>query len=172
MTLADFVIVLHTLAVATGKTLVDETVVVYFKALADVPLPTFQAAIGRLIQTERFFPAPGVIRAACDKVAPCTGFTTFTVPPLALTEDDPRLWHACASCQDTGWASHWCPGSVQAAAPIGFTWVSVRPCGSNACARFGTKGYGHEFVERCPCYTQNEVIRKRLAARKTYAEGP
>jgi hypothetical protein len=175
MTIADFATVIGTLAVATGKELDNETVDVYFAALKDVPLETLQAATGRLVNSSRFFPSVGEIRASCDRVRAGKAFTTFIPPALpsgALRDDDPRLWYACTTCQDSGWASHWCPGSVNAQPKDHEVFQSIRPCGSHACARFGKQGYGHEFMVRCGCYHANRVIQERLASRKTYAETP
>jgi hypothetical protein len=49
-------------------------------------------------------------------------------------------------------------------------WNSIGSCGSNACARFGANGYGHEFMRRCACYRTNRAIRERLENRRTYTE--
>jgi hypothetical protein len=164
--------VLNPLALATSKALDDDTWTVYHDGLKDVPLPTLQAAIGRLLTSEKWFPSVGEIRATCDRVRAGKGFATFTVPPLpsgALRDDDPRLWYACTTCQDSGWASHWCPGSVNAAPKHPEQFVSVRVCGSSACPRFGAKGYGHEFARRCVCYATNPKIQARLDSRRQYA---
>lgn len=165
--------VIGTLAVATGKELDDETTEVYFAALQDVPLDTLQAATGRLINSQKFFPSVGEIRAKCDHVVAGKAFSTFQIPALPaapLADDDPRLWYACTTCQDSGWASDWCPGSVNAQPKHPEQFERIQHCGSGACARFGKNGYGHEAMRRCVCYATNPKIRERLAARTKYAE--
>lgn len=172
MTLIDFATTIGTLAVATGKELDDETSEVYFAALRDVPVETFQAAVGRLVNSSRFFPSVGEIRASCDVVRAREGFGTFTVPalPATLSEDDPRVWFACPTCQDTGMASHWCVGSINVQPKWPDQFQSIGTCGSHACARFGEKGYGHEFMKRCVCYLTNPRIRERLEARRKFTD--
>lgn len=173
MSLAEFGTILGTLAVATGRTMDDETIDVYFGSLKDVPVGTFQAAVGRLINSSKFFPSVGEIRASCDRVGAGKAFATFTVPALpsgAPRDDDPRVWYACVTCQDSGWASHWCPGSVNVPVPNPDMFIGINSCGSNACARFGVKGYGHEYVKRCLCFSTNPKIRERLEARRKYTE--
>lgn len=166
-----FQAVILPLAVATNRVLDDEALTVYHDGLQDVPMPTLQAAVGRLIASSRFFPTVGEIRAACDRLK-ARDWTPFSVPlpPKTLhSDDDPRSWYACPICQDSGWASHWCKGSINAEPPAALQFQSVGVCGSRACARFGERGYGHEYVRRCACYEHNPNIRARLEARKRYA---
>jgi hypothetical protein len=157
------------IAATGGKPLDSEAAGAYYDGLSDVPAPTLQAAVGRLMRSCKWFPSVGEIRATCDLVKGRT-FTTFTPPPVTpLKDEDPRLWYACVVCQDSGWASHWCEGSVQKAAPAHHTFQSHERCGSNTCARFGRRGYGHEYMRRCVCYSTNPKIHERLEGRKQYA---
>ncbi len=164
--------VLTPLVAATGgKPLEDEAADAYFEGLQDVPLPTLQEAVGRLMRSERFFPSVADIRGACDRVRGHT-FETFTVPaPSALlADDDPRLWYACVACQDSGWAPYWCVGSLQAQPARPDQYLTIGVCGSAACSRFGQKGYGHEFMRKCVCVATNPKIRERLESRRKFAE--
>jgi hypothetical protein len=175
MSREDFAVVLGTLAVATNKELDAETVEVYFAGLCDVPLETLQAGVRRVLNGARFFPSVGEIRASCDRVKAQGGFQPFTPPKQiagTLRDDDPRLWYACPICHDEGWAPHWCVGSVNAQPRFPDSWQSIGTCGSYACAKFGAKGYGHHYVQRCKCVPTNERIRERLEARRQYAGEP
>jgi hypothetical protein len=173
MTLSAFLPVITTLAVATSKQLDDETIDTYFSHLKDVPIETLQEATGTLIKSAKFFPSVGEIRTSCDRVHD-SSFQSFSVPAVApgglLENTDPRLWYACVTCQDSGWASYWCRGSVDASPRHPSQYLGERSCGSAACARLGPKGYGHEFMVRCACFPTNPTIVKRLAARKSYAD--
>lgn len=172
MTITDFATVLGTLAVATNKELDDETIDVYFAALRDVPFDTLKAGVGRTMTSSRFFPSVGEIRRACDleNAGNWHKAAMPALPPAALPDDDPRVWYACVMCQDSGWASHWCTGSKHEQPKRAEAWVSIGACGSSACARFGSRGYGHEFMKRCVCYLTNPKIRERLEARRKFAE--
>lgn len=166
---ADFHETVNPLAIATNRVLDDETWEVYHDKLKEVPLETLQKAVGRLTSSQKFFPSVGEIREACDLVRAGTGIPGYVVP-APLADDDPRVWYACVTCQDSGWAPHWCVGSVHVEPKQPDQFQSIGTCGSHACARFGAKGYGHEFVKRCVCYATNPRIRERLEARRKYAD--
>lgn len=173
MTVIEFGQVVGALAVATGRTMDDETTDVYYAGLRDIPGDVLRAAVGRLVKSESFFPSVGRIRAACDLVG-AGGLQRVSVPALPaspLADDDPRVWYFCPVCSDQGWASHWCPGSVGAAPGNPVLYLSVQACGSTACQRFRARGYGHEYVRRCSCYATNPQIRQRLESRRSYSEG-
>jgi hypothetical protein len=173
----QFALLLGTLAVSKQRDIDDETLEVYWADLHSIPFPILQAAIGRLIQAPGgWLPSIGDIRGACDRERPRSSVMLGTddlrklLPHVAtLPDDDPRTWHACSTCQDTGWAELWCPAPSNTPAPEAHTFVRIEPCGR--CRTLGANYPGHVYVQRCVCYATNRVIQERLAKRRKYAAG-
>ena len=147
-----------------------ETVKAYREGLADVPDTVLVPAIDEAIKGEAFFPSVARIRTYCDRFKPEIPDRPM-LPPAVVTvedyrgaevskflpDDDPRLWHHCTACNDTGMVEEFREVRPNYTMP-----VAIGAGNTARIERREIKPYMQSYFSHCHCRATNPVlIRER-----------
>jgi hypothetical protein len=148
----------------------------HWEALRDLTPVELDVAVARAAKECLEFPAPRMLRMFVEEwrvrqPIPDEDLSReVPVDPRTITTPDghhytfTREWkYFCDECSDTGRRSYWCGDGPAERMP----WLSVARCHAVNCEKLRRGGYGHEWVNDCPCAATNpDVLRRKARAQQ------